>query len=116
MIDETEKETRNWAMILHLSQFAGYVIPLAGFIATIVIWQVKKDQLPGLNQHGVAAVNWMISSVIYLGISIVLSIILIGIPLLILVGLATIVFPIIAAVKASNGEHWKYPASIPFLS
>src|SRR5947207_2717362 len=47
-----DQQTRQWAMVLHLSQFAGYAVPLAGLIAPIVIWQVKKNELPGIDAHG----------------------------------------------------------------
>jgi hypothetical protein len=40
-----EKTAREWAMILHFSMFAGYLVPIAGFIAPIIIWQIKKDEL-----------------------------------------------------------------------
>src|SRR5262245_15551206 len=106
------RQTQQMAMILHLSCLASLAIPLAGIIAPIVIWQVKKDELPGLDQHGKNAVNWIISELIYIVISALLIFVLIGIPLLIAVAVMGIVFPIIAAVKANNGETWRYPLSI----
>jgi Uncharacterized protein conserved in bacteria len=111
----TDQETRQWAMFLHLSQFAGYFVPIAGLIAPILIWQLKKNELPGLDVHGRNVANWILSSLIYLVISIVLVIVLIGIPLLIALGLMLIIFPIIGGVKANNGEVWKYPLSIEFF-
>jgi uncharacterized protein len=110
-----DKETRQWAMILHLSQFAGYVIPLAGLIAPIVIWQVKKSEMPALDEHGKIVANWMLSAIIYAVISIVLIFLLIGIPMLLALGVMAILFPIIGGIKANNGELWKYPLSIPFF-
>ena len=110
-----EKETRQWAMLLHLSCLAGYALPFAGIVAPIVIWQIKKNQLPGLDTHGKNAVNWIISELIYIVVSILLIFIIIGMPLLIAVCVMGIVFPVIAAVKGSNGEIWRYPLSITFL-
>lgn len=110
-----EKETRQTAMLLHLSTLAGLVVPLAGIIAPILIWQIKKDELPGLDPHGKNAINWLISELIYIVISAVLILALIGIPMLIAVAILGIVFPIIAAVKANKGEVWRYPLSITFL-
>jgi len=111
----SEEETRRWAMILHLSQLAGYLLPLAGIIAPILIWQLKKSDLPGLDSHGKAVCNWVISELIYGIISFVLAIFLIGIPLLIVLGVLGIVFPIIGGIKANSGEVWKYPLAIPFF-
>ncbi|MEM6329055.1 MAG: DUF4870 domain-containing protein [Planctomycetota bacterium] len=110
-----ERETRQWAMILHLSQFAGYVLPLAGYAAPIVIWQVKKDALPAIDDHGRAVVNWILSELIYFVAFFVLVFLLVGIPLLILLAIAGVVFPIIGAVKARDGELWRYPLSFRFF-
>ncbi|MCI0702366.1 MAG: DUF4870 domain-containing protein [Planctomycetia bacterium] len=114
-VTDEEQETRQWAMFLHLSLLAGNLVPMGGIIAPIAIWQMKKDVLPKIDVHGKEAVNWMISSIIYLTVSIVLSFLLIGIPLLVAVGVAMVVFPVIAAVKANNGEVWRYPLTIRFI-
>jgi len=61
-----DEETRQWAAILHFSLFSGIIIPLGGLIVPIVIWQLKKADLPGIDPHGKVVVNWIISSSIYL--------------------------------------------------
>jgi uncharacterized protein len=109
------KEAKQWAMWLHLSLLAGILIPGAGFIAPIVIWQIKKDDLPMLDAHGKMAVNWLISSLIYGAICFLLSFVLIGIPLLVILGILSIVFPIIGGIKANEGILWKYPLSMKFF-
>lgn len=110
-----EALTRFWAILLHLSQFAGYLIPLAGFVVPIVIWQVQKDRLPDIDRHGRAVANWIISWVLYGFLAFILSFVLIGIPLMLLVGLLGIAWPIVGAIKAADGKVWKYPVSIPFF-
>jgi hypothetical protein len=110
-----EHETRTWAMFLHFSLLAGYVVPMAGLVAPIIIWQVQKDKLPGIDEHGKVAANWLISLIIYLVASLLLSFIFIGIPMLIVLGVLSIIFPIIGGIKANNGHLWKYPLSIPFF-
>jgi uncharacterized Tic20 family protein len=110
-----EHETRLWGMILHLSVLAGHLIPYAGLVAPIVIWQLKKNELPGVDVHGKNAVNWIISFVIYSAVCFVLFFVLIGIPMLAVLGVLGIVFPVVAAIKANNGEYWKYPLAIPFF-
>ena len=102
-------------MILHLSTLAGFVAVGAGFIAPIVIWQIKKTDYPELDAHGKNVANWLISYVIYFAISFVAVSVFIGFILLPILGVLGIVFPIIGAVKANNGEVWKYPLSIPFF-
>ena len=113
-LDES-RQMGHWALLLHLSQFAGYLIPLAGWIAPIVIWQVKRTDIPELDAHGKVVANWILSLLIYCSVSGVLIFVLIGIPLLIALALLGILFPIIGALKADNGIVWRYPLSIPFF-
>ena len=106
---------KQWAMLLHFSLLAGFVVPFAGLVVPIIIWQLKKTEFPEIDDHGKVVVNWMISGIIYAVVCSLLSFILIGIPLLIVLGALAIIFPIIGGIKANNGELWKYPLSIPFL-
>ena len=102
-------------MFLHLSLLAGFLIPLAGLAVPIVIWQMKKADIREIDAHGKVVVNWLISSLIYSAIGFVLTFVLIGIPILMVLAVLAVVFPIIAGIKANNGEVWKYPLSINFL-
>jgi uncharacterized Tic20 family protein len=111
----TDPETQRWGMFLHLSMLTGFVVPFAGFILPFIIWQTKKNDLPGIEVHGRNAANWIISQVIYYAVFGILSFLLIGIPFLVIVFILSIIFPILAGVKSSNGEVWKYPLSIRFL-
>jgi uncharacterized Tic20 family protein len=112
-----DPKENQWAMALHLSQLLHFVVvvPFAGFIAPIIIWQLKKGEFPGLDAHGKIVVNWLISALIYGVVSAILLIVLVGIPLLVVLGILGVVFPIIGGVKASSGEAWKYPLSIKIL-
>jgi uncharacterized Tic20 family protein len=112
---DLEQQTRLWAMILHLSQLANFIAPSAGLIAPIVIWQIKKTELPGIDVHGKIVVNWIISALLY-GIGcFILFFLLVGIPMLVALAITAIIFPIVGGIKANNGEAWKYPLSITFF-
>ena len=102
-------------MWLHLSQLANFLIPIAGLVAPVVIWQLKKDQMPALDPHGKNVVNWMISSIIYACIGALLLLVFVGFFVLLALGVCGVVFPIIAGIKGNNGEVWKYPLTISFL-
>jgi len=104
-----------YLILMHLSQFAGFIVPGLGFIAPVVMWVVNKDN-PEVDKHGKNILNFMISMIIYAIASAILILLIIGIPMLIAIAVIEIVFIIIAAVKAANGEYWKYPLSIPFFS
>jgi uncharacterized protein len=110
-----EQQTKQWAMFLHLSQLLNYFLPPFGLVLPIVIWQLQKSKLPELDEHGKIVCNWLISGCLYLVIFIPLSLLLIGIPFVIIVAVLGIVFPIIGGIKANSGEVWKYPLSIPFF-
>ena len=110
-----EKEVRQWALILHLSQLAGYIVPFAGLVVPIVIWQMRKTEMPELDAHGKVVANWIISGLIYAAVSVVLVFVVIGIPLLGLLALLGLIFPIIGGIKAGDGEVWNYPLSMPFF-
>ncbi|MEM7478849.1 MAG: DUF4870 domain-containing protein [Planctomycetota bacterium] len=109
-----DSNTRTWAMLLHLSYLLGFVTGI-GFIAPVIVWIIKKDEMPELDAHGKMALNFIISMFIYVTIAGLLSIALIGIPLLILLGIMNVVYPVIAGVKANDGELWHYPGMLRFF-
>ena len=111
-VDDISSDVNMWTMLMHLAQFCGYIVPLAGLIVPIVLWQIKKDESCVIDMHGKVIANWIITEFILGIICGLLVLILIGIPLLFGLAIASIVFPIIGAVKASNGELWPYPLSI----
>ena len=111
----SSKDERMWAMLLHLSVLLGFVIPIAGLVAPIVIWQIKKDESAMLDEHGKVVMNWLISMFIYYVLGILLTFVLIGIPILIGLSIIGVAFPIIGGLKANSGELWKYPLSMTFL-
>jgi uncharacterized Tic20 family protein len=110
-----DERTREWAMFLHLSQLLGFVLPFGGLIAPLLIWQVKKTELPDLDAHGRVVLNWALSALIYFVVAAVLALVLIGIPLLLVLAVLAVVFPIIGGIRANEGELWEYPLSIPFF-
>ncbi len=108
-------DEKQMGLFLHLSLLVyTFVFPI-GAIAPILIWQLKKDQIPALEAHGKMVTNWMISLAIYFFISLVLSIVLVGLLGFLVFGLLAVIFPIIGAIKANNGELWEYPLTIKFL-
>lgn len=112
---QRQKDVNMWAMLIHFSLFAGYVVPFAGLIAPIVLWQIKKNDLPEVDAHGKMVVNWIISSFIYLVVGGLLAFVLVGFAVLLAVAVMAVVFPIVGGIKANNGEFWKYPLTIEFI-
>ena len=109
------KEERQWAMFCHLAALAGFVIPFGNIIGPLILWVLKKDESSFIDYHGKESVNFQISISIYVVVSIILIILLIGIVLLIGIGIMSIVFLVIAALKANDGIYFSYPLTIRFL-
>jgi len=105
----------SFCMLMHLSLFAGVVVPGAGLVLPIVMWVTNKDESPVIDQHGKNILNFMISMFIYAMVSAILIIVVVGILTLIAVVVVSIVFPIIATVKANDGKYWPYPLCIRFF-
>jgi uncharacterized Tic20 family protein len=119
----SESQARMWNMFCHLSALAGFIgVPFGNIIGPLIIWQLKKNEFPSVDVHGKAALNFQITATIA-AIAVVLACIVLSfvcfgwllIPAVVLVGLAALVFTIIAGLKANNGEEYKYPYSFPFV-
>jgi len=113
---EVSKDARMWAMICHLAGLAGMIIPAVGnIVGPLIIWQIKKDDFPFVDGQGKEAVNFQISMTIYGLISAVLTFICVGVFLLAAVGVVDLVFLLVAAVKANNGQSYRYPLTVRFI-
>jgi uncharacterized protein len=118
----TATQDNLWPMLCHLSALAGLVIPFGNIIGPLVVWLIKKDEMPLVNAYGKESLNFQISMTIYLIaagiIASILTVIAIGFllfPLLGLVGLADLVLVIIASVQANKGIAYHYPFTISFI-
>jgi uncharacterized Tic20 family protein len=114
-ITELRETERNWAMFCHLTAFAGYFFPFGGIIGPLICWLTKKDESEWVNRNGKASLNFQLSMLLYYVLSFPLLFILVGIPIYIGLGTLEIICIIIASIKASKGEYFKYPISIPFV-
>ena len=107
-----------WAMFCHLAGLAGLLpmTPVFGsVIAPLIIWQVKKNEFGFVDEQGKEALNFQISILIYALVSGLLCFVCVGFFLLPAVYIFNLIFMLVAAVKANNGEHYRYPLSIRFV-
>jgi uncharacterized Tic20 family protein len=114
---QKKQDERMWGMFCHLSALAGYnILPGIGFvIGPLIIWLIKKQEHIFIDEQGKEALNFQISMMIYMFASAILILVLVGFLLLISLGIFQLIMIIIAAIKANNGEHFKYPLSIRFI-
>ena len=110
------REDKQLLVITHLSQLLDLVTGIGGFVVPLVIWLTQKDKVFGMDEHGKMILNFQISMFLYAIGSIPLIFLFgLGIFLLIGIGIIVLVFPVINALKVSNGERPDYPLTIQFL-
>lgn len=119
-------QARMWNMWCHLSALAGFVIPFGNVLGPLLVWQIKKNEFPSVVEHGKAALNFQLTVLIVLLVGIVAAVLLsfvcffvcVGFllfPVIAIIGLAGLVFAVIAGIKANNGEAYRYPWSLTLI-
>ena len=108
-------DDRQWGMFAHLSALSGVVIPFGNIIGPLVVWQIKKDTLPFAADQGKEALNFNITMLIAAFIGFLLTFVLIGLVLLPLIGIAWLVFTILAGIKANEGVASRYPFALRLI-
>lgn len=104
-------------VITHLSQLANLFTGLGGLIIPLILWATQKDKVYQMDEQGKRIVNFQLSLLVYCIISIPFIILFgLGILALIVIGIISVIFPIINAIKSSNGESPTYPLSLNFIS
>ena len=140
MTSQNEKTT---AALLHLSAFAKYLIPFAGIVAPLIIWQTKKHESDYIDATGKSVINFHLSILVYsFIIAVVIAVLFLGtiinyieleraggdiVPVnLITIGIVSLVFLgiwtlieliliILGSVKANEGIIYRYPLTITFI-
>ncbi|THU41665.1 DUF4870 domain-containing protein [Niastella caeni] len=132
-----EQNVRTWAMLCHLSALAGLFFSLGSVIGPLLVWQIKKNELPEIDPHGKEALNFQLTILL---LNIVAGIFFIGflgaafgvsrfwtspfslfsggfgiVSILVIINLVAWILAVIAGLKANNGESYKYPFSIKFI-
>jgi hypothetical protein len=106
---EVGKDAMNMAMLAHLLAI------FTGFLGPLIIWLIKKDDTPFVDRHGKEALNFQLTVLIAMFVSGLLTMACIGIALLPIVWVTDIIFCIIAAIKASKGEEYRYPIALRLI-
>ncbi len=109
---ETE---RNWAMGAHLSAFLAAYVAL-GLLGPLAVLLLQGNRSAFVRRHAVEALNFNISWLIWIAISVILAFVLIGIFLLIAIGIAYVVLVIMGGRAASRGEEFRYPLTIRLVT
>ena len=111
-----DRDERMWGMLCHLAAFAGLLIPVAGnIVGPLIVYLLKKDEYSFVEDQGKESLNFQITVTLLLFVSGLFIIVGIGFLLLAIIGIASLVYTIIGAVRANEGEFYRYPWSIRFL-
>jgi uncharacterized Tic20 family protein len=110
-------------MWCHLSALAGLIIPFGSVVGPLVVWLIKKNEIPAVDDHGRAALNFQLTVLIASLVGVAAAIFFLAffclgvlfIPVIFAISIAGIVFSIIAAVKASEGTLYQYPWTLTML-
>ncbi len=118
---DVSADERSYALFMHLSLLGHIVLSLIAILVPIIMWQIKKDESPFLDDHGREAVNFQISlilwSILFTVVSIPIGLLTCGVGFVIaLVPLVLGIVGMIQAAKAANrGEFYRYPMTMRFF-
>jgi uncharacterized Tic20 family protein len=113
--DMPGNEEKQWALFTHLSSLIGLFIPFGSVLGPLIFWQIKKNDMPFVDDQGKEAVNFQITVAIAAIVSIILMFVLIGFLLIFVVGIAWLVLTIMGAIAANNGEKYRYPMTLRLI-
>ena len=110
-----DKNARNLAVLCHLFGLLGLIIPPGNVIGPLLIWLLKKEEHPFIEEQGREALNFQITFTIAMMASVFLALVYVGLFLLAILGTVDLILIIMASSAASRGENYRYPFSIKFL-
>ncbi|HWR81398.1 MAG TPA: DUF4870 domain-containing protein [Pseudomonas sp.] len=108
---ELSQDVRQWAMFCHFAAFFGLIFPFGNLIGPLIVWQLKKDLHPFVDDQGKEALNFQVSVALASVLCFLLMVVVIGFALLALVSVVAIVLTVIAGIKANEGQAYRYPFS-----
>ena len=104
-------------VLCHASALLGLFFHFLGHIlGPLIVWLVKRGDAAEIDAHGKESLNFQLSMLIYDAVAVILCFVLIGIPILILLWILNTVLVIVASIKASDGQLYRYPLTIRFIS
>ena len=108
-------EEKQWAMFAHLAALLGFLIPFGNLIGPLIVWLMKRNEMPFVDDQGKESLNFQITVFIAVIVSVLAMLVLIGFVLIFVVGIGALVLTIMAGIKANNGETYRYPFTLRLL-
>lgn len=114
-----DQEARNWAVGAHLSGLS-WLVSIPGLVGPLVVWLVKGSEHATVERHAKEALNFQLSLLIYglVAFALVFTIIgiLVAIPMVIGILILGLIWPIVAAIKTSEGRDYRYPLTLRLIN
>jgi uncharacterized Tic20 family protein len=117
----SSSDDTTWAVLAHIGSLVAAWLAM-GFLAPLAVMLTKGTQSPFVRRHAVESLNFQLSLLIYLVVGSIVSVVLffltfglfliILVPAAVLLGIGALVVIILASVKASQGEDYRYPLTI----
>lgn len=111
----SDNKEKNLAMFCHLGTFSGIIIPFGNYICPLLIWVLKREKYPLVDDQGKESLNFQITVLIYSCIGFILSFIVVGIFFLLVLALFAIIQVIKASISANTGVKYRYPFCIRMI-
>jgi len=112
-----KRQDNQLIVITHLAQLISLVIGFGSLIVPLILWATQKEKVYQMDVHGKNIINFQLSLIVYCLLCIPLILLFgLGIVGLIVLGIISIIFPIVNAIRANKGETPKYPLSLNFIS
>ena len=109
-------DERTWSILVHLAALSALVIPFGHLLGPLVIWLIKRSEMPMVDRHGKEALNFQITVTLASFVCGLLFIVGIGVVALFVLLVADAVLVIMAAVKTSRGEAFSYPFTLRLIA
>ena len=106
MSNTVSADDRSWGMIAHLSPLIAGALGGMSFLGPLIVWLVKKDQSPFIDDQGKEALNFQISIMLAV---LICAATCIGIVLIPVIAVGAIVYSIIGGLEANKGVYYRYP-------
>lgn len=111
-----ERSSHTWGMLCHLTALSGLIgVPFGQIVGPLVVWLLKRDEYAFADDQGKESLNFQLSMLIYTLASMLLICLCVGIALIVLIQVLNLVLVIVASIKASYGERYRYPLTIRFF-
>ncbi len=115
-LPELTNEARNWGMLCHLIALLAMPFGFGHIVGPLVVWLLKRNDHPFIDDQGKESLNFQISITIYTLLLLPTLCLVVGVVLVPALWVVNAIFIVIASIKASGGEAYRYPLTIRLVS